>query len=54
MDFDAVDGCRLYITTIKVMNFQEDIPSIPNEKFEEYYLLVYDLTSMQVATETGH
>ena len=26
VDFDAADNCRLYVTTMKVMNFQDDIP----------------------------
>ena len=26
VDFDAADYCRLYVTTMKAMNFQDDIP----------------------------
>ena len=26
VDFDAADNCRLYVTTMKTMNFQDDIP----------------------------
>ena len=26
VDFDAADNCRLYVTTMKAMNFQNDIP----------------------------
>ena len=33
------------------MNFQDDIPSIPIDDFEYHYVLVFDLTSMQDATE---
>ena len=29
VDFDAADNCRLYVTTMKAMNFQDDIASIP-------------------------
>ena len=29
VDFEAADNCRLYVTTMKPMNFQHDIPSIP-------------------------
>ena len=36
------------------MNFQDDTPSIPVEKFEDHYVLVFDLTSMQDATEHCH
>ena len=49
--FDAADNCRLYVTTMKVMNFQDDIPSIPIDNFKDHYVLVFDLTSMQDATE---
>ena len=54
VDFDTVDNCRLYVTTMKAMNFQDDIPSIPIDDFKDYYVLVFDLTSMQDATENCH
>ena len=48
VDFDAADNCRLYVTTMKAMNFQDDIPSIPIDIFKDHYVLVFDLTSIQV------
>ena len=33
------------------MKFQDDIPSIPIDKSKDHYVLVFDLTSMQDATE---
>ena len=51
VDFDAADSCRFYVTTMKAMNFQDDIPSIPIDNFKDHYVLVFDLTSMQDATE---
>ena len=51
VDFDAADNCRLYVTTMKAMNFQGDIPSFPINSFKDHYVLVFDLTSMQDATE---
>ena len=54
VDFDAADICRLYVTTMKAMNFQDDIPSIPIDNFKDHYVLVFDLTSMQDATENCH
>ena len=36
------------------MNFQDDIPSTPLDKFKDHYVLVFDLTSMQDATERYH
>ena len=52
--FDAADNCRLYVTTMKAMNFQDDLPSIPIDNFKNHYVLVFDLTSMQDATENCH
>ena len=39
---------------MKAMNFQDDIPSIQIDKFKDHYVLVFDLTSMQDATEKCH
>ena len=33
VDFDTADNCRLYVSTMKAMNFQDDIPSIPIDDF---------------------
>ena len=49
--FAAVDNCRLYSKTKKAMNFQGDIPSIPNDIFKHHNVLEFDLTPMQHATE---
>ena len=54
VDFDAADNCRLYVFTMKAMNFQDDIPSIPIDNFKDQYVLVFGLTSMQDATENCH
>ena len=39
---------------MKAMNFPDDIPSIPINNFKDHYMLVFDLTSMQDATENCH
>ena len=39
---------------MKAMNFQDNIPSIPVDNFKDPYVLVFDLTSMQDATEHCH
>ena len=39
---------------MKAMNFQDNIPSIPIDNFQDHYVLVFDLTSMQDATEHCH
>ena len=36
VDFDTADNCRLYVTTIKAMNFQDVIPSIPIDDFKDH------------------
>ena len=51
---DTTDNCRLYVTKMKSMNFQDDIPSIPVDNFKDHYVLVFDRTSMQDATEHSH
>ena len=53
-DFDTADNCRLYVTTMKTMNFEDDIHSIPIDDFKDHYVLVFDLTSMEDATENSH
>ena len=54
VDVDGADGCQLFITTTKAMNLQDDIPSILVENFKDHYVLVFELTSMQDATENCH
>ena len=44
--FDAAENCRLFVATMKAMNFEDDIPSIPNGNFKDHYVLVFVLTSM--------
>ena len=39
---------------MKAKNFQVDTPSIPIDNFKDHYVLVFDLTSMQDATENCH
>ena len=51
---DATDNCRWNVTTMKAMNFQEDIPLLPVDNFKDHYVLVFDLTSMHDATEHCH
>ena len=54
VDFDTADNSRLYVTTMKAMNMQDDIPSIPIDDFKDQYVLVFELTSMQDAAENCH
>ena len=54
VDLDAADNCRFCVTTMKAMNFQSVINSIPIDNFKNRYVLVFDLTSIQEATENCH
>ena len=54
VDFDAADKCRLYVTTMKAKDFQDDIPSIPIDNFKDHYVIMFDLISMQDATKNCH
>ena len=54
VDVDALDNCRLYVTTMKEMDFHDDIPSILIDKSKNRYVLVFDLISMQDALENCH
>ena len=51
VNIDAADNCRLFVTTMKAMNFQESIPSIPVNSFKDHYVLVFNLTAMRGATK---
>ena len=51
VDFDTADICRLCVSTIKAMNFQDGIPSFPVDDFKYHYVLVFALTPMQDAAE---
>ena len=50
-DFVAADNCRLDVTTMKTLNFQDDIPSFAIDNFKDNHVLVFDLTWMKDATE---
>ena len=39
---------------MKAINFQDDIPSIPIDNSKDHFVLVFDSTSMQVATKNCH
>ena len=54
VDFHSASNCCLYVTTMKAMNFQDDIPSARIDDFKDHFVLVVDLISMQNATENCH
>ena len=54
IDVDAAVKCRLYVRTMKALSFQEDIPSIPSYNLKNQDALVFDMNSMQDATEKCH
>ena len=42
------------VTTIKALNYPDDILSILFDSFKDHYVLVFDLTSMQDAARNCH
>ena len=54
VSIDTTNNCRAYVTTMKAMNFNEEIPALPNDFFTDHYVLVFDLTSLQDAGENVH
>ena len=51
---DTSNDCRAYVTTMKAMNFNEEITALPHNQFQNHYVLVFDLTSLQDAGENIH
>ena len=51
LDFDSSNNVHLYITAMKAINSQGDILSITIDNFRDHYVKVFDLTSVQDATE---
>ena len=54
ISLDTTSPCRTCVTTMKAMQFNEDFPALPMEDFQNHYILVFDLTSLQDATEHLH
>ena len=51
---DTTSPCRPYVTTMKAMQLNENFPALPMEVFQNHYILVFDLTSLQDAAEHLH
>ena len=51
-DIDAADNSCSNVTTLEAKSFQDDIPSLHIDNFTVHYVLVFDLTSRQDATES--
>ena len=51
---DTTNDCRAFVTTMKAMHFNEEIPALPHNLFQNHYVLVFDLTSLQDAGENFH
>ena len=54
VSLDTTNDCRAYVATMKAMNFNEEIPALPNHQFQNHYITVFDLTSLQDAGENVH
>ena len=51
LSVDTTNDCRAYVTTMKAMSFIEDIPSLPNNLFQNHYIVVLEFTLLQDAGE---
>ena len=54
VSLDTTNDCRAYVTTMKAINFNEEIPALMNHQFQNHYILVFDLNSLQDAGEIIH
>ena len=54
ISLDTTSPCCPYVITMKAMQFNEDFPALPMEDFQNHYILVFDLTSLQDAAEHLH
>ena len=54
VSLDTTSPCRPYVTTMKAMQSNEDFPALPMEDFQNHYILVFDLNSLQDAAEQLH
>ena len=49
VSLDTTNDCRAYVATMKAMNFNEEIPALTHHQFQNDYIIVFDLTSLQDA-----
>ena len=54
VSLDTTSPCRPYVTTMKALQFNEDFPALPMENFQNQYILLFDLTSLQDAAKQLH
>ena len=48
---DTTKDCRAYVTTMKAMISNEEIPALVNHHCQNHYVFVFHLTSLQDALE---
>ena len=51
ISLNTTSPCRLYVTTMKTRQFNKNFPARSMEDIQNYYILVFDLTSLQDAAE---
>ena len=54
VSLDTTSPCRLYVTKLKAMQFNEVVPALPMKDFQNHYNPSFDLTSLQDAAERLH
>ena len=51
ISLDTTSPCHPYVTTTKAMQFNKGFPALFIENFQNHYILVFDMTSLQDAAE---
>ena len=41
---DTTNDCRAYVTVMQAMSFNDELLALPNNLFQNHYILVFDLT----------
>ena len=54
ISLDTTSHCRPYVTTMKAMQFNRDFPALPMEDFQNHYILVFEMISLQDTAEQLH
>ena len=50
----TVQNSQAYVTTMKAMKYNDETPTLPFDDYDNHYILVFDLTSLQDAADQIH
>ena len=54
VSIDTTNESRAYVTLMKAINFNDEVPSLSNNIFQNHYVHVFDMTSLQDSGENIH